>query len=575
MNLSKSCRIIVTLVGIWTCGPARAGDVGVYLDSSDGSTAFKVFDVDSNEMVRVQSDGVLNMGAHWVTNGVFGGDGRGLTNVTAKYIFEIDPVWRAQSNGLQTQINGKTDALTFEAATNDLRQNLGFETTYREYHDGVLSNVCLDETAARVGADAALSNAVATRLESNTWAAADSSTNYVRRTGDTISGSLTNAGSLTVNSTNVSIGAGSASDDDYLFFDAGTKYLMWDNSATGFAFSENVGFGGAISVGSTVPTNTMGYSRFSTVATTDHALASASDVLIGGDLEVNGNIYFDGNMIYMGGTTTNDDESIWWDDNSGLVKTYWDDSEECFKVDGSGVAIEGPIYVGYIVNGTTNYNVFSTAKASPTSGAMNTAADVYIGGDLEVNQYAYFGNRVYMGAIEADQNLYFYEDGSFSGEYIRWQDSSDQFVISDDVDITGTLSKGGGSFKIDHPLDPGNKFLYHSFVESPDMKNIYDGVAVLDERGEAVVEMPAWFSALNRDFRYQLTAVGAPAPGLYVAQEVTDNRFKIAGGAPGLKVSWQVTGIRQDAFANAHRIPVEEDKPADQRGTFLYPEAAP
>jgi hypothetical protein len=42
-----------------------------------------------------------------------------------------------------------------------------------------------------------------------------------------------------------------------------------------------------------------------------------------------------------------------------------------------------------------------------------------------------------------------------------------------DVDVDGNLSKAGGSFKIDHPLDPANKYLYHSFVESPDMMNVY------------------------------------------------------------------------------------------------------
>ncbi|MBZ5545107.1 MAG: hypothetical protein LAO07_15730, partial [Acidobacteriia bacterium] len=86
------------------------------------------------------------------------------------------------------------------------------------------------------------------------------------------------------------------------------------------------------------------------------------------------------------------------------------------------------------------------------------------------------------------------------------------------------------------------------------------------------VELPAWFEALNRDFRYQLTPIGAPAPNLYVAEEVKGNRFKIAGGNPGLKVSWQVTGVRQDAWANAHRIRVEVEKPAAERGFYLHPE---
>jgi len=112
--------------------------------------------------------------------------------------------------------------------------------------------------------------------------------------------------------------------------------------------------------------------------------------------------------------------------------------------------------------------------------------------------------------------------------------------------INGPLEKPGGSFKIDHPLDPANKYLYHSFVESPDTKNIYDGVLVLDPNGEAEIDLPDWFGALNKDFRYQLTAIGALGPNLYIAEEISDtstdyksssnnsnnnkSRFKIAGG---------------------------------------------
>src|SRR5919197_2426169 len=69
-------------------------------------------------------------------------------------------------------------------------------------------------------------------------------------------------------------------------------------------------------------------------------------------------------------------------------------------------------------------------------------------------------------------------------------------ILNGDVNITGRLHKAGGSFKIDHPLDPENKYLYHSFVESPDMKNVYDGVVVLDAAGEALVPLPDWFEAL-------------------------------------------------------------------------------
>jgi hypothetical protein len=132
--------------------------------------------------------------------------------------------------------------------------------------------------------------------------------------------------------------------------------------------------------------------------------------------------------------------------------------------------------------------------------------------------------------------------------------------VSGNLAVTGTLTKGAGSFKIDHPLDPEHKYLSHSFVESPDMMNVYNGNVTLDADGRATVGLPVYFEALNRDFRYQLTAIGAPGPNLYIAEGVKQNRFRIAGGRAYARVSWQVTGIRHDAYAEEHRIKVEEDK---------------
>jgi hypothetical protein len=141
-----------------------------------------------------------------------------------------------------------------------------------------------------------------------------------------------------------------------------------------------------------------------------------------------------------------------------------------------------------------------------------------------------------------------------------------------DVDVTGTLSAATKMFRIDHPLDPENKYLNHTSVESPDMMNIYNGNVVTDGNGEAVVELPAYFEALNRDFRYQLTVIGTFAQAI-VADKIKDNRFKIRTSTPGVEVSWQVTGIRRDAWADKNRIPVEVEKPERERGFYLHPEA--
>lgn len=138
--------------------------------------------------------------------------------------------------------------------------------------------------------------------------------------------------------------------------------------------------------------------------------------------------------------------------------------------------------------------------------------------------------------------------------------------------VSGAISAGTKDFKIDHPLDPANKYLYHASVESSEMMNIYTGMTRLDLSGSAIVSLPEWFEAVNGHFRYQLTSVGAPAPNLYIAREVSNNQFVIAGGQPGMKVSWQVTGVRHDAYAKAHPMKVSVNKPEQERGYYLHPE---
>jgi hypothetical protein len=133
------------------------------------------------------------------------------------------------------------------------------------------------------------------------------------------------------------------------------------------------------------------------------------------------------------------------------------------------------------------------------------------------------------------------------------------------VQITGTLFKSAGGFWIDHPLDRERKYLAHSFVESHEMINVYAGNTSLDESGEACVGLPLWFEALNEDFRYQLTCVGSYGP-VFVAEEIQEGRFKIAGGRPGMKVSWQVIGRRHDEYARQHPIPIEIEKPSLKDG---------
>jgi hypothetical protein len=250
----------------------------------------------------------------------------------------------------------------------------------------------------------------------------------------------------------------------------------------------------------------------------------------------------------------------------------------------------------------TGYGAFGTTAGSGVAGVYGFAEDSTGVYGSSTNAWGVYGastNSIgVLGETTASNGAGLYgtgyvgvegrTNGTVNSQGVRGENAGSNTVgyagyfngrvtIFGNLAVNGTLTKSAGSFKIDHPLDPANKYLSHSFVESPDMKNIYDGIATLDGAGNATVILPDWFEALNGSveqdsFRYQLTCIGGHAP-VYIADEIRDNRFRIGGGLPDLRVSWQVTGIRHDAYAEKNRIPVEENKPSQEHGKYLSPEA--
>jgi hypothetical protein len=207
-------------------------------------------------------------------------------------------------------------------------------------------------------------------------------------------------------------------------------------------------------------------------------------------------------------------------------------------------------------NGTNNVFLGTDAGTNTTSGSNNT----FVG--YQAGRANGSGSNLTLVGAGA---------GAFAKDLVNataigagaMVSASNSVVIgspTDTISVPGRLTKAAGSFKIDHPLDPANKTLSHSFVESPDMMNVYNGNIMTNARGEAVVVLPDWFEALNQDFRYQLTVIGQFAQAI-VAKKIQHNRFTIKTNKPKIEVSWQVTGIRHDAYAIDHRIPIEEDKP--------------
>ena len=96
------------------------------------------------------------------------------------------------------------------------------------------------------------------------------------------------------------------------------------------------------------------------------------------------------------------------------------------------------------------------------------------------------------------------------------------------IEVTGTVFGSVKDFKIDHPLDPANKYLVHTSVESSEMMNIYSGNVVTDELGLATVTLPDWFQAENTDFRYQLTVLGGRFAQAIVSKELPTTSSRLA-----------------------------------------------
>jgi hypothetical protein len=256
---------------------------------------------------------------------------------------------------------------------------------------------------------------------------------------------------------------------------------------------------------------------------------------------------------------------------------------------GSGAAILGQGYsgvmgicdsdtgAGIFGSGTKSIGVFGITKQAESSGVFGVGGSTGItygvsgaSGDLSTSWvsagvYGIGHGRNHAGVIgKADV-------GELA--YGVWGKSTSGYagVFEGKVSVHGNLWKSSGGFRIDHPLDPENKYLSHSFVESPDMLNVYCGTVVTDDAGAAMVSLPDYFEELNQSFTYQLTVLGTFAQAI-VAEEVQDNRFTIKTDRANVKVCWQVTGVRKDPFAASNRVLAEEDKSEEQRGRYLHPE---
>lgn len=243
--------------------------------------------------------------------------------------------------------------------------------------------------------------------------------------------------------------------------------------------------------------------------------------------------------------------------NGGILESY---------ADGSAAS---PLYSWNSDQDTGMYRAGADQVAITTGGSMRLRADangVY-GVTAAAAGYGLQGENT--SGSGAGSGVYGVSNTP-SGYGVIGHNSANNNAVHANGDLSASGTK---TFKIDHPEDPENKYLKHFSIESDEVLNVYRGIETFNTNGKAIVSLPSYYDAINKNASYQLTPVGAAMPNLYIESEVAEGIFVIAGGVPGKKVSWQLTAERNDPYLKHYpqEREVEVDK-ADNRGKYLMPE---
>ena len=244
-----------------------------------------------------------------------------------------------------------------------------------------------------------------------------------------------------------------------------------------------------------------------------------------------------------------------------------------------GTGVTGAGFSG--VSGSSNYNqgfgLFGQNNATANIGqaylasavAGLSSAGVGVQGQTQNGQLAgVYGQNLNAGIVYNNIGV---QGSSSTGIGVWGENLTNNYYgvyANGELGATGTKS-----FMIDHPKDPENKYLKHFSIESDEVLNLYRGIAECNQQGEAEVILPDYVEWINTKYTYQLTPVGGFAP-LYIKQKMKDGKFLIAGGQPGMEVSWQLTAERNDLYLQAYPVQkqVIVEKREGEKGTYLIPE---
>ena len=267
--------------------------------------------------------------------------------------------------------------------------------------------------------------------------------------------------------------------------------------------------------------------------------------------------------FWTGTNTLSSNANLYWDNTNGRL----------------GIKTSSPSYELHIA-GRTYSTVSSADPAIRGENTYNGNPCRGIRGEARGTSGIKYGTQGYATGAEknygvqdnaqgaATLNIAVY--GNATGATTNWAG-----YFAGNINVTGSISKGSGSFLIDHPLDPLNKTLRHNFVESPWNMCVYPGKVKLDATGKAEVKMPEYYKALVKEDEAiaQITPVGRPF--LTGCEWSEDFSTLIIYGEPDREVYYTVMADRDDPVMHQLYKPVEEEKGNDNftKGKLLYSKA--
>lgn len=202
-----------------------------------------------------------------------------------------------------------------------------------------------------------------------------------------------------------------------------------------------------------------------------------------------------------------------------------------------------------------------SARANTSAGSTNTGG--FLSSQIGVDIIASFYAFEQVGS-HTQATISLSPGGGLPNTFLTFRNNGS-------LQVPGALSKGSGTFLIDHPLDPLNKNLRHGFVEAPEYLNIYRGVVDL-EAGRMAVDIDAafgmtdgTFAALNVEVCVFVQTQYSPEK-VWIEAPADSGKFTIVSenAQSNATVAFMVTGRRNDAFVRSSL-----DPNTDSEGRFI------